>query len=107
MIDVGKSNESSSGSDNSPSDDNLSKAVLNQVLPSSNKIKSVTSQKVKQNIWSIFGFAKTKPFTKVECSEKRSQPHTTRDTKCSSACCEVTHFHKKVSKFPKHYIVQL
>ena len=60
LIEKGEDANSSSGSDDCPSEDNLSKVVLRQILPTEGKDKIASNQKVKEDLRSIFGFSKKK-----------------------------------------------
>lgn len=57
LIEKGKDNSSSSGSDDCPSEDNLTKEELSQILPGKKKNKEGNS-KLKENMRGIFGFVK-------------------------------------------------
>lgn len=62
LVEKGEDDNSSSGSDDCPSEDNLSKAILRQVLPAAKGgRKAVANGKLKDHLRSIFGFARKKP----------------------------------------------
>lgn len=66
LIEKGQDANSSSGSDDCPSEDNLSKDVLKQILPIRNKKKimpPVLTTKAKENGKSIFGLTQKKKET--------------------------------------------
>ncbi len=73
LIEKGEDNNSSSGSDDCPSEDNLSKAILRHVLPVDESRKKLPpNSKVKDRLRSIFGFArkKVKPIVDPKSKEK-------------------------------------
>jgi len=70
-VDKGKDANSSSGSDDCPSEDNLSKAVLRQILPADGKDKTGSNAKLKEDLRSIFGFSRKK---KVNPEAKKEKP---------------------------------
>jgi len=77
LIKKGVDENSSSGSDDCPSEDNLSKAVLRHILPAEGKDKSGSNAKLKEDLRSIFGWAKKKkpaPETKKEKKEEKKLP---------------------------------
>lgn len=62
LIDNGNDENSSSGSEGCPSEDNLPAAVLKQILPTSKK----ATAKTKDTLRSIFGFPRKKPEARKE-----------------------------------------
>jgi len=61
LIEKGNDENESSGSEDCPSDDNLSKVVLSQLLPYSKKKKPSKNKELADEMKSIFGFGSKKP----------------------------------------------
>eukprot|EP00826_Nyctotherus_ovalis_P066628 TRINITY_DN9872_c0_g1_i2.p2 TRINITY_DN9872_c0_g1~~TRINITY_DN9872_c0_g1_i2.p2 ORF type:complete len:183 (-),score=82.09 TRINITY_DN9872_c0_g1_i2:172-720(-) len=69
LIDNGNDENSSSGSEDCPSEDNLPAAVLKQILPTNKKANA----KAKDALRSIFGFPKKKPEAKREKAKEEKK----------------------------------
>jgi hypothetical protein len=78
LIDKGNDDNSSTGSDDCPSEDNFSKAVLRQILPISKKDKTLANMKAKEQLRLIFGFSRKKELVekakKEKPKEEKKQP---------------------------------
>ena len=74
LIDNGNDENSSSGSDDCPSDDNLSKAVLKQILPATKKDKKCSNSKTRDDLQTIFGFpGKKKSVTEMKKEKPKEE----------------------------------
>ncbi len=68
LIDTGH-DSNSSGSEGSPSEDNLEKDVLRHILPS-NKRKAGNNKSAKERLRTIFGFVRKKPPNPLDAKAK-------------------------------------
>lgn len=71
LIDKGNDENSSTGSDDCPSEDNFSKTVLRQILPASKKDKSLANLKAKEQLRIIFGFTKRKQDSATDAKKEK------------------------------------